>query len=201
MPRPPRLAPLFTLALPALLLATACAGPPIAADVEGSPVCPDFEAGHAKMAGSLRHPVRLRVLEGSTQLFRTVVSGRRHPGDSAPHTFIPDDNATYTIEWAQCANERAPRSATEAAHETPKARDKVRTPETAYDCGEATVYKTDKLVTRKGDKASHVLQFVPPPDAACWQTEAAPAPPPSAAPDPGAAPVDAGAAPPQPPRP
>jgi hypothetical protein len=188
-----RLAP---AALIALAFASACAGPPIPAPVEDLPVCPDFTVGHAKMEGSLRYPVRMRVLDGKTQVSKIVISGLRRPEDPKPHTFIADDNAEYTIEWAQCGNERAPRSVADLAHETGKA--KQHESDTAYDCGAATVYKTDKLVTKKGDKASHVVKFAPPPNAACWVSETAPAAPQKQgaadAGAPAAAAVDAGAA-------
>jgi hypothetical protein len=192
MARRPRL--LAPAALVALALASACAGPPIPAPIEGLPVCADFGAGHAKMAGSLRHPVRLRVMDGKTQVTRIIILGLRHPDDPPQKTYIADDNAEYTVEWAQCASERAPRSVTELAHDTAKARDKVRESDTAYECGEATVYKTDKLVTKKGDRSSHVLKFVPPPDAACWTAPPAPPAAASAQPDAGAPASDAGPA-------
>jgi hypothetical protein len=190
----------MTRALPLaalLALASGCAGPPVPSPVEDLPICPDFEAGKTKMEGSLRHPVRMRVTEGKAQISKLVISGLRKPDDAKPRTFIVDDNAEYAVEWAQCANERAPRTATEVAKDTAKAREKLRETETGYECGEVKVYKTDKLVTKKHDPASHVIHFAPPPDAECWKP-AAPPPPPPAAPsavvDAGAAPVDAGAA-------
>ncbi len=193
MNRPRRL---FALpALSALALALGCAGPRIPAPIEGLPVCPDFSVGHTKMAGSLRFPVRLRVLDGKTLLFKTVISGLRHPDDPRPQSYIADDNASYTVEWAQCNNPRAPRAVTEIQAAAPKGRDKVRESETSnYECGEGTVYKADAvLATRKGDKASHVITFLPPPNPACWVDEAGPPPAVAAAPvDAGAAPVDAG---------
>src|SRR6516225_8954097 len=91
-------------ALSALALALGCAGPPIPAPIEGLPVCPDFMSGNTKMEGSLRYPVRLKVLDGSNVLFRIVLSGLRRPDDPIPRSFVADDNARYTLEWAQCAN-------------------------------------------------------------------------------------------------
>jgi hypothetical protein len=165
-----RLAP---TALVALAFASACAGPPVPAPVEDLPVCPDFVVGHTKMEGSLRHPVRLRVLDGKTQVSKIVISGLRKPDDPKPRTFIADDNAEYNIEWAQCGNERAPRSVADVAHDTGKGKDKQRESDTAYDCGDATVYKTEKLVTKKGDKGSHTVHFAVPPNPACWVSDAA----------------------------
>lgn len=193
MARPRRLS--APLALSALVLALGCAGPPIPAPIEGLPVCPDFTSGNAKMEGGLRFPVRMRVLDGSLVLFKTVLTGLRHPDDPPPRTFIVDDNARYTVEWAQCSNPRAPRSVSELA-QTPKAREKAHDGEgTGYECGDATVYKADAVLqTKKGDRASHTIPFVAPPNPACWAPDALPAP--SAAPDAGApATADAGAAP------
>lgn len=161
-------------ALFALAFALGCAGPPIPAPIEGLPVCPDFTTGGAKMEGGLRYPVRLRVLDGKTVLFKTVISGLRHPDDPRPKTYIADDNARYQVEWGQCENPRAPRSASEQAR-TGKGHDKSRESEgSGYDCGEAKIYKTDVLDTKKRDRASHVITFAPPPNAACWTGELAP---------------------------
>lgn len=173
------------LALAGVASTSACAGPPVPAPVDGVPVCADFELGRTKMEGTLRHPVRMRVLEGKTQLFKQIITGMRKEDAAKPRTLIVDDNGEYAVEWAQCSNERAPRSVTAAAHESGKARDRGHDPETGYDCGEPTVYKTDKLVTKKGDRASHTITFAPPPDVTCWQGDSpapkAPAPPPAAA--------------------
>ncbi|APR76305.1 Hypothetical protein A7982_01652 [Minicystis rosea] len=188
--------------LVALAFSSACAGPPIPTPLDDLPVCADFEQGHTKMEGSLRFPVRMRVLDGKTPVSKVIISGLRRPQDPRPRTFLVDDNAEYTIEWAQCSNERAPRSVADAAHDTSKNKDKIRGEnETGYDCGEATVYKTEKLVTKKGDKASHAVKFVPPPNPACWAGELKVVPPPPAvdagapeALDAGTAATDAGAA-------
>ncbi len=203
MDRPRRLFALPVIS--ALALALGCAGPRIPAPIEGIPLCTDFTVGRAKMAGSLRFPVRLRVLDGKTVLFHTVIPGLRHPNDPPPQSYIADDNASYRVEWAQCGNPRAPRAATELAAGA-KAHEKGREGDGAYECGEATVYKADDvLTTRKGDKASHVIKFLAPPNAACWVDEAAPAPDADAgvaasdagavSPDAGEAVIDAGAAP------
>jgi hypothetical protein len=191
-------------ALSALVLG--CAGSPIAAPIEGEPLCPDFQERGVMMAGGLRYPVRIRVLDGKNVLYKSILPGLRTAGGKQPSTFIVDDNAEYTVEWAQCENERAPRDvATEAREHKEKARSKMREDEGAgYECGEAKVYKTDKLVTRKHDPASHVIKFVPPPNPACWQGDAAPAAPaPSGSAAVPAAPAPSGSAavPPPPPAP
>ena len=210
----------FALASPGLLvlvLGLGCAGSPIAAPLEGEPVCPDFKEGSVLMAGGMRYPVRVRVLDGKNVLFKTILPGLRTAGDRKPSTFIVDDNAEYTVEWGQCENERAPHEAALAARER-RARGKMREDEGAgYECGEAKIYKTEKLATKKHDPASHVLHYAPPPNPVCWTSEvpapaptAAPATPPPAldagapSPDAGAASTDAGAtsaAPPAPPSP
>jgi len=173
-----------------LALATSCAGPPIPAPIEGEPVCPDVEigAGHSKMVGGLRYPVRMRVLDGKDVMMRIVMSGKRSAEAQPSRTFLVDDNAEYTVEWAQCVNEQAPHPPPEG----PKGGPVQQRAEAAYECGEAQVYKTDKLVTKKGDAASHVITFAAPPKAECWQSEApaaAPALQNAGAPDAG---VDAG---------
>ena len=184
-------------------LAMGCAGPPIPAPIEGEPVCADIEIGaaHSKMIGGLTHPVRLRILEGKNVMMKMILSGKRLPADPAAHTLLPDDNAEYVLEWAQCSNERAPRPISSAS----KSRGAAGKDTTAFDCGEATVYKTDKLVTKKHDAASHVFAVPPPPKTDCWVGEAPPAlpatPPPVVPPPPSVpAPVEttapsAGAAP------
>lgn len=169
------LASLALFALAALgTLAAGCAGPPIPAPIEGEPVCSDIEIGaaHAKMVGGLTHPVRLRILDGKNVMMKMIISGKRAPSEPSSHTLLPDDNAEYTLEWAQCGNERAPRSPTPASKTRGAGKDT-----TAFDCGEANVYKTDKLVTKKHDAASHAFAFVKPPKTDCWAGEAPPAAP------------------------
>jgi hypothetical protein len=180
------------LAVVAVVLSVGCAGPPFKASIDGLPICADFTTGNAKMEGGLKYPVRLRVLEGKNVLYQTILRGLRHADDSKPQSWFADANATFTVEWAQCNNPRAPRTAAEAA-QSAKAREKAKDSEgTAYDCGEVTVYKTETLESKKGDRASHVITFVPPPNPACWEGEASPPHP--AAVDAGA-PLEAGAPP------
>jgi hypothetical protein len=180
------------LAALAFALGSGCAGPPIPAPIEGLPVCADFTTGGAKMEGGLRYPVRLRVLDGKTVLYKTVISGLRRPDDARPKTYIADDNAHYQVEWAQCANPRAPRSATDSAR-TGKTHEKPHESEVVgYECGEATVYKSEVLTTRKHDRASHVITFAPPPNPTCWAGEVAAAP--AITVDAGAPPTDDGGA-------
>src|SRR5262245_48199622 len=104
------LSKLRLLLLAQATLAIGCAGPPFASPIEGEPVCSDFEmgAGRVKMNGGLRFPVRMQLLEGKTVVMKLIIDGKR-TADAAPaRTYFSDDNAEYTVEWAQCANERAP---------------------------------------------------------------------------------------------
>jgi hypothetical protein len=179
----------------AVALAAGCAGPPIPAPIEGLPVCPDFTTGNAKMEGGLRHPIRLRVLDGKNVLYNTTITGLRRPDDPKPKSFISDDNAKYTVEWSQCGNPRAPRPVS-ASGARPKGHEHPREEEGgAYECGEANVYKPDGVLeTKKHDRASHVITFLPAPDMSCWTSDAAA---PEILADAGAPPVvvdDAGAA-------
>ncbi|WP_437321041.1 hypothetical protein [Sorangium sp. So ce385] len=177
-------------ALALLLLASAaCGGPPTPSPVEGEPICPDFEVGatRAQMRGSLRFPVALTVRDGKDPITRATLTGRRSKDDPVSRILLADEDAEYELEWAQCENERAPRARTLSRE----------TKDTAeYACGNATVYKTDKLVTRKGDAASRTVHFAAPPKPECWESElpaAAPAPSPAAVAEP--APADASAEP------
>ncbi len=185
---------LSSLALLALgTTVVACAGTPIPAPIEGEPVCADIDIGttHAtKMIGGLTYPVRLRILDGKNVMMKMILSGKRLPSDPSSHTLLPDDNAEYALEWAQCANVRAPRPATAPSKTRHAGKDT-----TAYDCGEAVVYKTDKLVTKKHDAASHAFSFSTPPKADCWSGEVAPAAPvvPPAPPVSAPAPVETAA--------
>jgi hypothetical protein len=143
------------------------------------------------MTGSLRFPVQLRILDGKTVAMKIVLSGKRLPEDALAHTFIADDNADYTVEWGQCENERAPSPVAEG-HGKLHAPRPQREGESTYECGEAQVYKTDKLVTKKGDPTSHALTFIAPPKPECWVGDA-PAPA-NAASDAGAPEAGAGTA-------
>lgn len=173
---------LIALSFAAVISIDGCAGPPIPSPIEGEPVCPDFEVGtaRAKMVGSLKNPVRLRILDGKTVVMKITLPGLRSPTAPLARSLIADDNQEYTLEWAQCDNERAPR----LASTNPK--EKEGRDVTQYECGEAKVYKTDTLVTKKHDAASHVIHFAAPPNAACWTSELPPPAVPTASPDAGA---------------
>jgi hypothetical protein len=192
----PRIA-LIALAL-ALAPSAGCAGPPVPAPIKGEPVCPDYEIGatKTKMQGSLRYPVMLTILDGSTVMNTTMILGRRTEKDPPVRTLLSDSDEEYTVQWAQCENERAPRPVAGGADTKEALR---------YECGKAEVYATVKLQTRKGDLSTHELAFAPPPKTECWMSDVpAPAAADAGAPDadtlatdagtePDAAPSDAGA--------
>jgi hypothetical protein len=156
-------------------------------EIQGEPVCPDFQVGANRqtMRGSLRLPVVLTIHDGKTPVSKTFLTGRRIEKDTGTHTLLADDNVEYTVEWAQCENERAPRLVGPDRSASRTDADTI-----GYQCGTATAYKTDTLVTRKGDVASHKLVFVPPPKPECWVSEL-PQEAGEGAPDAGA-PADAG---------
>jgi hypothetical protein len=183
-------APFVTSSLVALPLAlAACAGPPVTSPIEDEPICADFESGAArtKMIGGLKHPVQLTIKRGSSVIFKTTVHGLRTDKDLATRVLLADDDETFTLEWAQCENERAARPSEPTGRETKGA--------AKYECGAAAVYKTEPLTTKKGDPKSHALKFPAPPNPACWQSTAPPAPAPAdaGAPDAEAPAEDAGA--------
>jgi hypothetical protein len=165
------------VALP--LAASACAGQPITTPIDGEPICPDFEVGaaHTKMSGSLRFPVQLTIRSGKTVVFKTTILGRRSDKDMVKRILLSDDNDTFQVEWTQCENERATGPAEAIGRDT-KGNAK-------YECGNGTSYKTEELVTKKGDPKSHALTFPAPPNPACLQGVAV-APSPTAAADAGA---------------
>ncbi len=168
----------------AALLSAACAGPVTPSPVEGEPVCPDFEFGatRVKMRGSLRHPVQVTVLKGDKVLSKAILYGLREPGAPGSRVLVPDDNGEYSVQWAQCDNERVPR---------PVARTKDTGEVAQYECGNAVAYKTDTLTTKRGDESSRRLTFATPPKTECWVSEA----PAAAATADAGAPPDAGTTP------
>jgi hypothetical protein len=152
-----------------------CAGPPMTSAIEGEPVCADYEVGvtRTKMQGSLRFPVMLTIKDGDTPVMKTMVLGRRSEADPHTRVVLSDSNEEYTVEWAQCENERASKPAVGGSDSKDASR---------YECGNAAVYSSEKLVTKKGDAASHALKFAAPARPECWMSDA-----------PAASPVDAGA--------
>jgi hypothetical protein len=137
--------------------AAACSGPPVPTTIDFEPTCADYKdkAGEP-MLGGMRVPVVLTIKDDAQKEVQRLTL-RGLPGQNAQKTpiLLPDANAAYTVEWAQCANKRPERPVKAG-------------PDTAWQCGAAAVYKTDKLVTKKGDVSTHKLAFAIPPDATCW---------------------------------
>ncbi len=162
------------LGLPALI-AAACSGPPVPSPVQGEPVCSDFEVGvgHAtRMRGGLRFPVTVAVKQDKAVVGRATLRGLRTDKAKPATVSLPDGSEEYVVEWAQCENELAPRPVV-GDHAKKGAPD--RGDHAAYECGNAVVYKTDKLTTKKGDLSTHALTLPPPPKGDCWTGDVAPA--------------------------
>ncbi|MFT3772447.1 MAG: hypothetical protein QM820_44200 [Minicystis sp.] len=157
---------------------SACSGPPVPSPIEDEEICGDYESTSGeKMAGGMRVPVQLSVLAGRKPVFATTLRGLRDPKAPKTQIMLPDADAEYTVEWAQCATPQPARKLKEG-------------PDPAYQCGAAKVYKTEKLVTKKGDEKSRSVRFALPPDATCMIGALPPTPGsgPSAAPSGSAAP-------------
>lgn len=143
---------------------SSCSGPPVTTSLSGEPVCPDYELGatRTKMQGGLRFPVMLTITEGSTPVLKTMILGRRSDQDQMTRILLTDSNDKYTVEFAQCENERAPRPVTGRSETKEAAR---------YECGSASAYSTITLETKKGDLSTHALAFAAPPKPECWMTD------------------------------
>jgi hypothetical protein len=175
---------LFLATLALGLASTACDGPPIPATFKDEPTCVDFKIGAngTLMRGGLRHPISLKVMEGSTVVAKGTLYGLRDPKQPTK-LLVPSGNNEYTIEWSQCPNAYAPSAVdkTKAASREPS----------GYICGDAKPYKTDNIVTKADDPQSFMFAVPPPPESECWTTEAPAAP--SAAPEPPPVPASASA--------
>jgi hypothetical protein len=133
--------------------------------ITGDPVCADYSIGigGTKLRGGLRFPVQVTILDDDDPVTKVVAYGRHAESDPSPRLVLPDKNAEYKVEWAQCPNERAT-----PAVDAPRAKSLRTDGSMAYLCGEAKPYKTATLVTKKGDPASHALVFEAPPSPDCW---------------------------------
>jgi hypothetical protein len=157
----------------ALLLAS-CTAPSVTGTVEGEPVCADFQlaGSDSKMKGSLRRPVKVTVLEDNDVRWERVLLGKRTAEDAGSRFVVEDDNETYTVRWAQCSNVFAPKRVDKEG----RAADNTSN----YSCGDASVYKEEKLEVRSGEANTRVIHWVAPPEAGCWEgtTEDKPKPEP-----------------------
>lgn len=156
-----------------------CSSPSAPALVKEETVCASFEQGGLKMRGGLKKPVRLRVLEGEDVVATVMLFGI--PDEKHPTRFkLPDKNEEYSLEYAQCANERAPQPEEVKGSQASKAG-------VGFVCNEPAVYTTLKHETKRGEPSSMELPFPPPPDTTCWHAVAV-TPPPSASASAAAAP-------------
>lgn len=141
-----------------------------------------------------------------------LILGRRTPSDPPMRILLIDSNEEYTVEWAQCENERATKPVG-SVHAKKERTDRYRLDEAhvdehgrwqirytmieeavLYECGDASVYASEKLTTKKGDLSTHAVKFVVPPRPECWMSDVpAPAAPDAGTSDAGAV-TDAGAA-------
>jgi hypothetical protein len=172
---------IYALAVRKLFILTvlfACAGctsARVTAKVEGEPLCLDFELGAArtKLKGALKRPVKVTVLDGKTVVSERVMLGKRAATDPASVLVVQDENETYTVRFAQCANEFAPQPLGASVDKDAKRRDD----HTTYDCGDAVVYKELQLEVKSGKPETRVILWQAPPEATCLGAES-----PSAAP-------------------
>lgn len=151
----------------------ACSSKTILTPIGDEPTCPDYEVGAAKtpMKGGLEHPVQVTVRDKKgNQVARVVVFGLR-AGGTPTKIGLPDGDGDYTVEWGVCPNARA----TEAVGGENQKKDPYAVP---YQCGDAKVYATAPLSTKKNDPSTHALAFAPTPDAKCLVSQLPPAPPP-----------------------
>lgn len=153
-----------------------CEGPSVPSLVKDEPTCADFKLAGAEMKGGLKRPVRMRVLEG-TKLIATVMLYGVPSSSKQPTRFLlPDADAEYTVEWGQCANERAPTGTD--PRESNRAAKKA---DAGFQCGEVAVYSTEQKSGKKGDPSTHEFVMPAPPVADCWTPPVAEAPSASAA--------------------
>jgi hypothetical protein len=160
----PLLRSALAFAFPAALILAGCSsGPPVPSPIDDETVCNDYEivATHAKMHGGMRRPVVLTVLADKKVVGQKILTGLN--GQKAAKSMIPlpDADAEYQLDWAQCSGRLGPYPMEQGVP--------------TIEC-DAPVYKTEKLVTKKGNAASRVIKFVLPPEAGCWLDENAPLP-------------------------
>lgn len=168
--------------LATLLASGGCSGPPVPSPIQGEPVCPDFEVGavrSTRMRGGLRFPITVTLRQGKSVVSHAVLEGLRANDARPTLVSLPNGNESYIVEWAQCENEQAPRPV--VGDHTRKGAPEARAA-TPYECGKPVPYKTDQLITKKGDLATHALTLPPPPMPGCWTGDA---------PRPGTAPATA----------
>jgi hypothetical protein len=145
------------------LALAACEGPALPSVVTGETMCKDFQQAGQTLKGGLKHPVRLRVLDGKDVIATVMLYGLSETNSAPTRFLLPDTNEKYTLEWAQCKVVRAP-----TANDP---RDKAAQRQSgggSYDCADAEVYEKVEHNTKKGDISTHELKMVEPPDPTCW---------------------------------
>jgi hypothetical protein len=108
--------------------------------------------------------VKVAILDGSTVRWERVLLGKRLPDDPDSKFVVEDDDETYDVHWAQCANTFAPKRVDLGT-------EREASSTSGYHCGDATTYNEHKLEIRGGDASSRVLTWVAPPQAACWSAD------------------------------
>ncbi|MEQ9318198.1 MAG: hypothetical protein RIF41_03525 [Polyangiaceae bacterium] len=152
-------------------LLVGCASPSVTGDVQGEPICADFELGSTKtqMKGALRLPVKATILEDDEPRWERILLGKRSAADVDSKFVVPDTDEDYVVRWAQCENVFAPKRTDEGVDPNAKRGG-------GYSCGEATPYKDVELKIEGGNPASRVIQWQAPPVPECWaSTELDPA--------------------------
>lgn len=152
-------------------LVVGCASPSVTGDVQGEPICADFELGSTKtrMKGALRHPVKATIMEDDEARWERILLGKRSGADPDSKFVVPDTDEEYVVRWAQCENVFAPKRTDEGVDPNAKRGG-------GYACGEATPYKDVELKIEGGNPASRVMQWQAPPISECWtSTELDPA--------------------------
>jgi hypothetical protein len=146
----------------------ACTSPSVAGEIKGEPVCADFSLGSTLMKGSLRRPVQVSILEDDDTRWQRVLFGKRSADDKPSVFSVEDDDESYVVRWAQCANEFAPRPVDDQSRGSERG--------ASYTCGEATPYADKPFEVKEGDVASRVIEWAEPPEAECWRGDSPAAP-------------------------
>jgi len=144
-----------------------CEGPSAPSVVTDEPVCKDFKQAGDLLKGGLKHPVRLKIMNGKNVVATVMLYGLSESAASPTRFLLPDSNEKYALEWAQCKTVRAPTTY------DPRDKDAKRQAggpagQGNYDCTEADVYEKGELVTKKGAPSTHEIKMASPPDATCW---------------------------------
>ena len=133
-------------------LGVGCSGTTVPWTFEDEPVCADFKVGASTemSRGGLKKPIRATFKKGNDVLARVVIYGLRDKTDAATPLLLPDSDAEYDVEWAECENERAPVIVT-----------KKKPFDTKYECGEAKPYANLKVATKSGQNPRKLAVTLP----------------------------------------